>query len=165
MPSRLFTGLMAVIALAGAAGAAPSLELPLGLCAAKSDAGARLACYDAIAAQLKAGEISTAAAPPTAAKPVSPEAQFGADFIAKDDSKQADEIDAISSPLKSFAYTQNGRAIVTLENGQVWRQIDGDSSKFRAKEGEVVKIARAIFSSYSMTVSSHPGIIKVRRLK
>jgi len=198
----LFTGLVAGIALAGVAGAAPSLEASLGLCAGKTDAEARLACYDAIAAQLKAGQVSTAAAPvsvpapvsaavapapavaaqpapvvaapvaaaapPPAAKPVAPEALFGSERIPKESraaAGQPEEADTISSALKSFSYTPTGRVIVTLANGQVWRQIDGDTSQFRAKEGETITIERAILGSYNMTVSSHTRMFKVRRVQ
>jgi hypothetical protein len=227
MRLRLFTGLIAVIALATAASAASNLEFSIGLCAGKTNAKARLACYDAIAAQLKAGQIPTAvaplaapapapvavapapvaaapqpapfvavptaapapaaaapapapvaaapapapvaaAAPPPAAKPVTPEAQFGSEQLAKETRQaagQTEEADAISSVLKSFSFTPLGRVIVTLDNGQVWRQIEGDTSKFRGKEGDTVTIEHAVLSGYNMTISSHTGLIKVRRVK
>lgn len=205
MHIRLFTGLIAVVALAGVAGAAPSLEFSIGLCASKTNVKARLACYDAIAAQLKAGQVPAAAplpvpapaaalrpaldpapvaaapapvvaaptpvpaaAPPSAAKPVAPEVQFGSEQMPKEARQatgQIEEAEEIHSALKSFSFTPTGRVIVTLDNGQVWRQIDGDSSKFRAKQGEIVTIARAILGSYSMTVGDRNALFKVRRVR
>jgi hypothetical protein len=191
MRIRLFTGLIGVIAFTGAAGAAPSLEASIGQCAAKTDAEARLACYDAVAAQWKTGQVPTTAAAPVAAalrpalpepvaaaappaakppavKPILPEAQFGAELLPKEVRQatgQPQEADAISAALKSFSYTALGRVIVTLGNGQVWRQIDGDNAKFRAKQGDLITIARGLFGSYNMTVGDHNGLYKVRRVE
>ncbi len=217
---RLFTGLMAVIAFAPVAHAAPSLEFSIGVCAAKTNVKARLACYDAIAAQLRAGEASAAVAAPVPPAPVAPaaavpaptpyaaaptpvpapvaaaptpavaapaapvaaaaapasvatsqqqqEAQFGAEDIkksARNADGQPDSVEAISGVIKQCAYSPLGRAILTLDNGQVWRQIDGDTDHFRGKAGDVAHIERSSVGGYNLTTEGHTQMVKVQRVR
>lgn len=214
MRIHVFAGLVAAIAVTAAAAAGPNLEFSVGLCAAKTNAKARLACYDAIAAQLKVGAPVAAAAPvapapvapiaaapaapppvvaapvapppvappPVAAAPVAPvaaapaaaapviqtEAQFGAENLGKPERQaagQPEEIDAIKGSIATLSYLPNGRALITLSNGQVWRQIDGDSEHFRGKNGELATVERGIFGSYNLTVEGHNQMIKVQRVR
>lgn len=198
---RLFTGLMAVVAVAAAAEAAPNLEFSIGMCAAKTNAKERLACYDAIAQRLRAGEVSAAApapaapapvaaaptpapvappvtapttapapapAAPVAAAPQQPEAQFGAEYLKKESraaAGQPEPLDEIHGVITKLAFSLTGRAIVTLDNGQVWRQVEGDTDRFKGKEGETAKVARAFLGSYSLTVESRKQLIKVQRVR
>ncbi len=197
----LFAGLIAVAALTAAAEAAPNLEFSIGLCAAKSNAKERLACYDAIAQRLKAGEVAAAApvapaapapaappapvaavpapaaipapvpavaAPPPAAAPQQTEAQFGAETLKKETREAAgapEPLDEIHGVIAKLAFSGSGRAIVTLDNGQVWRQIEGDTDPFRGKQGEKATIERAILGSYSLTVEGRNQLIKVQRVR
>jgi hypothetical protein len=218
MRIQIFVGVVAAIAMTAAAGAGPNLEFSVGLCAAKTNAKARLACYDAIAAQLKAGEPLVAATPPRApghavpvpaapvpvaaapapaaapviaapvpaapapvaaapapvvapppvAAPVQPEAQFGAERLDKptrDAAGQPAQIDEIKGTITSFSFLPNGRVLVTLSNGQVWRQIDGDNERFKGKEGELATIERGIFGSYNLTVEGRNQLLKVQRVR
>lgn len=189
---KLIVGVMAIVAAGTVAHAAPNLEFSIGLCAAKPDSAARLACFDAIAAKLQSGEAIAAApaavtpaatpvVPAAPAAPVSapapapavtpaapPEARFGAETLAKESQKaagQPEQIDEIHAVISQLAFAANGRAIVTLENGQVWRQIDGDTSPFRGKQGEKATIERSLFGSYSLTVEGHNMLIKVNRVR
>jgi hypothetical protein len=190
---RLFPGLVAVIAVAAAAHAAPNVEFAVGLCAAKADAAARLACYDAIAAKLQAGEAVAAPVPaappapvappaapaPVAAAPVAvpapvaapaaqPEARFGAETLRKEErasAGQPEEVDSIQGEIAQLAFAQNGRAIFTLSNGQVWRQINGDTTPFRGKQGDKATIERSLFGSYSLTVEGRNLLVKVQRVR
>jgi len=191
----LFTGLIAAVALAAAAQAAPNLEFSIGLCASKPDAAVRLACFDAIAAKLQAGEaLPAAAVPPPAPAPVAaaapapvaaaapaavpvappaaapkqPEAQFGAENlqdVARQAAGQPEKLDEIHGTITQLAFAGNGRAIFTFDNGQVWRQIDGDTTPFRGKQGEKATIERALFGSYSLTVDGRNQLIKVQRVR
>lgn len=200
---RLFIGLMAVVAVTAAAEAAPNLEFSIGICAAKANAKERLACYDAIAQRLRAGEISApvAAAPapapvavapaapaPVAAAPVpvappaaapaavpvppapvaQPESQFGAEYIKKETRQatgQPEPLDEIHGVIAKLAFSPLGRAIITLDNGQVWRQVEGDTDHFKGKEGDTTTIARALLGSYSLTVQGRNQLIKVTRVR
>lgn len=210
MRIRIFAGLVAAIVVTAGAGAGPNLEFSIGLCAAKTNAKERLACYDAIAAKLKSGDVvatpvpaptpapvaaapvapapatvaatpvvpppaapaPVAAAPaPVAAAPapaVQPESQFGAEHLDKptrEAAGQPQQLDEIKGSITTISFLPNGRALVTLNNGQVWRQIDGDNDHFRGKEGESATIERGIFGSYNLTVDGHNQMIKVQRVR
>jgi hypothetical protein len=202
---------MAAVAMTAVAGAAPNLEFSIGICAAKTNAKERLACYDAIAQRLRAGEASasaavpaapvapavaaapapvatapapaaapapvaapapapaTAAAPaPVATPPQQPESQFGAEYIKKENREVAGQpapLDEIHGAIAKLAFSLTGRAIITLDNGQVWRQVEGDTDRFKGKEGDKATIARAFLGSYSLTVDGRNQLIKVQRVR
>ncbi len=74
----------------------------------------------------------------------------------------------ISDGVLEFAKTARGKAIFILENGQVWRQIDGDSTDVWAPAPGTrmrVTIETGAFSSYNLTIDGRKGLIKVNRLK
>jgi hypothetical protein len=67
-----------------------------------------------------------------------------------------------------FGKTARGKALFILENGQVWRQIDGDSTDVWAPARGVkmkVTISTGIFGSYNLTIEGRKELIKVNRLK
>ncbi len=201
---KLFAGLMAVAAMAAGAEAAPNLEFSIGICSAKTNAKERLACYDAIAQRLRAGEIAAPVAVPAAPAPVAvapaapapvapaplaaapvaaapapapapvpaaapaPETQFGAEALKKETraaTGQPEQLDEIHGVIAKLAFSPIGRAIVTLDNGQVWRQVEGDTDRFKGKEGDTATIERALLGSYSLTVQGRNQLIKVQRVR
>jgi hypothetical protein len=192
--------------MAAGAEAAPNLEFSIGICSAKPNAKERLACYDAIAQRLRAGEavaapvaavpaapapvaVAPAVAPvapaPVAAAPVAPapvaaapvpaaapaaapEAQFGAEALKKETraaTGQPEPLDEIHGVIAKLAFSPIGRAIVTLDNGQVWRQVEGDTDHFKGKQGETATVARALLGSYNLTVEGRNQMIKVQRVR
>lgn len=75
--------------------------------------------------------------------------------------------DHITARLASYSFSQTGVMTVTLDNGEVWRQVDGDGPPPRLKNAArsyVVTIRPGFIGSYSMTVSGQTGLYKVRRL-
>jgi hypothetical protein len=78
------------------------------------------------------------------------------------------EITEISSRITKITRNPLGGAIFTLENGQVWTQISGDTTEVRdlsPTEDGGVKIERSFFGSYSLVFDERKGLIKVRRTK
>ena len=70
--------------------------------------------------------------------------------------------------MLEFAKTARGKAIFILENGQVWRQIDGDSTVVWAPPpGTKMRVTIGIgaLSSYNLTIDGRKDLIKVNRLK
>ena len=64
--------------------------------------------------------------------------------------------------------TAHGKIIVILENGQVWRQIDGDSSTPYIRkniDGLTARVKKAAFGSYSIRISGTRDAFKARRVK
>jgi hypothetical protein len=78
------------------------------------------------------------------------------------------EINHISASVIEFAKNAYGRSIFILDNGQVWKQIDGDQTEVRdpsKNETMKVTIETGMFGSYTLKVSDRNGIVKVRRVK
>ena len=197
------TGLFAVFIFCSGAMAAPSLESAIGACSGQPDNTARLACYDAVAAQLKSAAVPTAPAlaaqparapapvaqiAPVPAAPVAPApaavsapavkppaaptalAEFGAESLAqpaREAAGQPEPLDEIKSGVTEVYFTSWGRFIVTLANGQMWRQIDGDTghARFKKTGGDTVTISRGFLASYNLVVDGHNGMFKVSRIK
>ncbi|HUO01209.1 MAG TPA: hypothetical protein VMU31_00405 [Rhizomicrobium sp.] len=152
----------------------------------------RLECYDNLARSV-AGNASAparpgappspaaAAAPPPRPNQAQPPADFG--YAAGTPSRQttpesfgseniakpppASPVDSITSTVTSFSFTPQGHFILTLGNGQVWRQIEGDVGRpdLRAKHVRSVKISRGLFGSYNLSFSDQTGRFKVDRVR
>ena len=79
-----------------------------------------------------------------------------------------DEIDEIESVAAEVGKTLRGKILVVLENGQIWRQIDGDSSSPyipRDGAGLPVTIKKGAFGSYFVKVGKARDTFKARRIK
>lgn len=138
----------------------PSGKLPAELrsCVAIERNTERLSCYDrGIAALLGAD----------GAKAPSAESSFG--LVATTphvDLKRSEELPAdvqkVGGKVAAVATSNDGSAVVTLDNGQVWRQISG--GQLLLKVGDEVEINRAALGSFQMKVpSGRSG--KVKRVR
>lgn len=186
-------GLIVVVAVAGMASAAPvPLEEAIADCAAVSGASERLACFDAVAGRLKAAgrqvaaPASTAAAPSPVATPAvsapaaapavaaapaeTPVARFGAEALSRPAAASTEppaELDEIHAKVVAVQYSPLGRFTISLDNGQIWRQQDGDAKRaqFSSKGGEAVSISRGFLSSYNLVIETRTGLYKVKRVR
>ena len=263
--------LAAILLVAPAApAAAGTLEAAIGSCAAQTDATLRLACYDDLAAQVKAaavqapaqvaakpaaaapkeesawydvgswfGSRSSAPAgtqetaadfgaerlsspppaakpaaappppPPVAAAPVAPPPVAAPVQTAKNDRKQQDNfggefsspvpkvpsqqttpadfgsenlpaplpapgeaaapkaLDEITAEVADVAFNMRGRFIVTLDNDQMWQQLNSDSGMAHFSRNRTVKvtISRGLLGSYNLVIDGRSGLFKVKRIK
>jgi len=67
-----------------------------------------------------------------------------------------------------FAKTPRGKALFILDNGQVWRQLDGDDVVVHDPlPGKTmkVKIEMGFLENYNLTIEGRNALIRVRRLK
>ncbi len=155
---------LSVLKIAGGA------ELPADLIACRTLASsvARLDCYDqfvdAQTASTSQAEIPrtdenpapvapTAATAPTESDPsLSQEDLFGMGEtkIRKSiqDATGAEEIDRIEASVAEVRKTRSGKAVITLDNGQVWIQIE--SSRIPLVVDDKVIIRRRSFGSYML---------------
>jgi hypothetical protein len=70
----------------------------------------------------------------------------------------------LRSQIKSYSFSQMGMFTMVLDNGQVWRQLSGDTNYVgHLSTNEVVTISRGAFGSYNMRVDRRPEYFKVRR--
>jgi hypothetical protein len=76
-------------------------------------------------------------------------------------------LDSINAKVTDYAYNPYGRAVVFLDNGQIWQQIQGDTDRvhFRKEETNTVVISRGVLGSYNMVINDSGGAIKVHRVK
>ncbi|HLY06626.1 MAG TPA: hypothetical protein VKR31_12855 [Rhizomicrobium sp.] len=165
----------------------------LGRCASVSDSTQRLACYDALAPRVKDALAAPPQALPGNRAPTGEEqrswfgfdlsslfgssptqqttpAQFGSDRLPSthvEEQTAAAEVDSITAGVTDVAFTPFGKFIVFLDNGQVWRQIEGDADHavFRkpAKDNKVT-IRRGFIGSYNLSLNGD-RTYKVTRVK
>jgi len=66
--------------------------------------------------------------------------------------------------MVSYSFAKSGYFTVTLENGQVWRQVDGDTDFAHWKKPAAsyqVRITEGFLGSYNLQVKGLPGLYKV----
>lgn len=97
--------------------------------------------------------------------------QFGSDRLPPPPQESANapaELDKITAGVSDVAFTPFGKFIVFLDNGQIWRQLEGDSghAHFRKNpKSNKVTISRGLLGSYNLTVNDSNALFKVTRVK
>lgn len=126
-----------------------------------------LDCYYA-AAQAMRTALHLQPAPQ--ARPVTPLPQGKAKVTAEFGRETAAPVISVShvqSRMTSYKFNALGTFTVTLENGQVWRQVDGDTDHAHWKKpaaSYVVSITSGFLKSYNFQVQGLPGLYKVLRI-
>ena len=73
------------------------------------------------------------------------------------------------SRMASYRFDKNGAFIVTLENGQQWRQVDVDSGTLapwiRPASTYKITVIQGAFGSYSLRTDDNPHVFKVERVQ
>ncbi len=95
-----------------------------------------------------------------------PDASFGAEDLIKDDRERKKELRTIAT---SITQNKRGKYVIVLDNGQVWRQIQGDTNKLRirrgAETGQDVIIKKRSLGAYTLRLTTAKRSILVRRIK
>jgi hypothetical protein len=169
--------------LAGAAlacawsASAPAADQARHPCAEVSDDSRRLACYDTefgrpghVPDRPAAPAPAVAAAAGAAAGPsAAPAAAVDADFGLSKWAKRSQNPEAAKAPQRITARIlqverqRDGRFVVTLDNEQVWRQIE-TMSRARVAVGDEVTIREAALGSF-LLVTAGDVATRVRRVK
>jgi hypothetical protein len=169
--------------LAVSAAFAQSLPPSIAACTSEKDSLARLVCFDREVA--KYTQPTARVAPtPTVPTPVSPPAasvvptpppaasqvadEFGVSGELARKRKEANEdqgaaIKELHAAVSKVATKPYGEHVLTLDNGQVWEQIEAKST-FIIKVGEGVVIKQAKFGSFMLTADSG-ATTRVRRTR
>lgn len=164
--------LLALLFLASPAFAA---EQALTECRQIEDVEERVACYDRVvdsqsstdSDEMRSGDVETVPAAETTEPRAIPDAQslFGTnDAEAKrivEASLDIEQIDQIVAAVTDVRQSATRKLTVTLDNGQVWRQLD--SRPMRLSAGEAVIIRKASLGSFLMEKQSGGRSIRVRR--
>ena len=154
---------------------APAEEL--GVCRDLADDQARLACYDAIVDRNIDGKDrrpDSIAGKATAAAPAGPgvtdmnlsqEDLFGKSskeveraVAEATDTERIDSLSATVTRLQKYGYE---KVLITLDNGQVWKQIDVSSLRLRV--GDTVDIERAALGSFMLRKQGNNRRMRVSR--
>lgn len=170
--------MMRLIVLAAmVAGAAPAFaqEAPLDrihACAARTNDAERLACYDATVGELKQAQATGAVAVVNASQIAAAEKEaFGLDApsltqLARSaaPTSSVQDIDRVDAVIKSAERRAKGAYRFTMENGQVWEQIDtydlGSILKFPLQ----AEIRKASLNSFMLKAEGRPAV-RVKRVK
>lgn len=151
-------------------------------CAALSDDGARLACYDDAVGRLKAaeesGEVTTITkaeveaverdafgfSMPSLPKLTMP--RFGRGQAETEPGRDADnQLQRITVAITDVKSSKHRGLTVSLENGQVWQQSDTRSVYYSSKKGaKEAEIRRAAMGSFVMKLDGGTAF-RVKRLK
>lgn len=69
------------------------------------------------------------------------------------------------SQVKSYSFNQLGMFTVVLANGQIWRQLSGDTNNAdNLKTNNTITISRGAIGSYNLKIGKHPQYFKVTRV-
>jgi hypothetical protein len=143
-------------------------------CAGIPDAGERLKCFDTAAPRAKSALAEQEAKEKRGIfdwfgfsrprKPVTKPEEFGKPAAVA----PGGEITQITATVIEFATTPRGKAVFILDNGQVWRQLDGDDTRVLEPDpGKLMKVSIEIgmLENYRLTIEGRRAFIRVRRLK
>lgn len=175
--NRRFTAGLAAAALASVALAAPASAAPKAEeaqraavlqgvldCRKMTDRDARLACYDSAADKLDQAEATGQVVVvdkqqvQTMRKEV-----FGLQLPSLDlfnrspRSASAEPLDRITATVKTASRGPDGRWVLELDTGAVWRQID-DTSIPDPRPGEKAMVRRAALGSFFVKVEGGPAV-------
>jgi hypothetical protein len=175
---RLFAAVLLSLSIANVAHADPARDAlaEVAKCADITDSGDRLKCFDRAAALAR-----TALAPSTQAtpekrsfldwfgfsKPPTPP-QTAEEYGKTAPPPNPEGVTGITANVLEFARTPRGVSVFILDNGQIWRQLDGDTSVVRDPAPGTpmrVTIENGFLGSYNLTIEGRNGLIKVTRLK
>jgi hypothetical protein len=131
-------------------------------CRKLTDDSARLACYDkavdALGQALSQGQV--VAVDHAQVQAVRRQA-FGftlpsLSFL--DRGARPEEINEVTLTIESASQGGDGKWIIVLEGGQVWRQIDTGEFSHDPKPGAKATIKKAMLGSYMMTIGGHAAV-------
>ncbi|WP_323844664.1 hypothetical protein [Microbulbifer magnicolonia] len=131
------------LVLLAASASADSVSKQLKGCASIAADAERLACYDALSNSLEQRA----------------EQNFG-----QEQQRIAEEApESIEGTIAEIREIAHDKLLITLENGQVWRQ--NDSGRFNWKSGDAVIVERALFGSFLMKPTDGGRTMRVKRVK
>jgi hypothetical protein len=147
--------------LSPALAAGPTANASFLSCAGEQDDARRLACFDAAVTQARtqptpavdSAAPAAAAATAAAVVPLSKEERFGLrGDLKQEKAKKAPELAELKelrATVTKVAAKPYGELILTLDNGQVWYEIQANSG-IRVKTGDQVTIRSGALGSYSI---------------
>ncbi len=139
-----------------------SINEAVNQCAQIENSLKRLVCYDKVAGKIDNYQQQAFSEVPAAAGEAdyAPDDAFGMEITAK---RKLAKIDSLVSTVTKKDKNISRELVLTLENGQVWKQL-GDEY-FKVDIGDEVTIQRASLGSFLLTVEGKNQRLRVKRLK
>jgi hypothetical protein len=134
-------------------------------CISQGDARQWLDCYYAAARPMRVRLGLESGAVMQAPQPAQAASSFGKEPV---DVSPLGNADHVSSAMRAYTFDKLGWFTVTLQNGQVWRQINGDTTIAHWKKPAgtyLVRVSEGFLGSYNLQVKNEPGLFKVRRVQ
>ena len=155
--------------LSGPAFAQQGLPTQVYACANIEDAGQRHSCFDALVPELKkaGGAAPAAKAPQTTSgatsQPAPAASPLTAPVLSATEAREAKaqkeaEIDKVSFAVKTIATGNDGKYRFTLENGQIWKQLDTVKLRNIGDGPWKAEIRKAALGSYLLTVDNKAAV-------
>lgn len=137
-------------------------------CTSLGDDRQWLNCYYGAAQPMRA-RLGLSPAPQARAMPVPapvPGPQFGQKAAPPADIPA--NADHITARMESYKFDKLGWFTVTLDNGQIWKQVAGDTTYAKWKKpaaSYVARVSHGFLGSYNLQVQGQPGLFKVLRVQ
>jgi hypothetical protein len=151
--------------LSGPAFAQQGLPAQVYACANIEDADQRHSCFDALAPELKRlGGTPAAKAPAPTVQAAPAQSPLTAPVLSTAESKAAragkekNEVDRISQGVKTISTGGDGKYRFTLENGQVWRQLDSTKLRNLGDGPWKAEIRKAALGSFLLAIDERPAV-------
>jgi hypothetical protein len=135
------------------------LTIPVGRCVTIEDSLERFACYEQLVDEAEAEAAETT-------RPAVNQAATDADFglSAPDEERQRELPPDVRSVVTAIDDSRPNLLTVTLENGQIWRQMQ--SQRYHLRVGHHVRIYGTRWGdSYRLSADELYGFIQVERVK
>lgn len=166
MDARLMIAMAAIFVAAGTTrAAAPASTADFLTCAPEKDDARRLACFDAAVDRARTAPANPA--PAVAAAPLTKEERFGLQGELKQEKAQKvpelQDLEQLQAQVTKVSTKPHGELVLTLENGQVWTEIQANSGA-RVKAGERVTIKPGALGSF-LLVAPNGRSSKVTRIR
>lgn len=133
-------------------------------CEALTDDADQLACFRAETAKLRAGITPLAVTPPpapTITAPTPPEPEFAP--LKKP--KEAKAPKSRTMAIRSTSTTASGHIRFTLENGEIWQQLEKEYVRLGRGDPDMLTIKRKSMGSFLATVNDKRPSFRVRRVE
>lgn len=132
---------------------------PYAACAAMGDDAARLACFDATYAEQR-----VVIAEREEAEEREREEVFG--FREQDDSlENVEEEVNLTATVTEVLQGARRSQVLLLDNGQLWREINGSTMRNRVRDGWVATVERHWSGAYEMRFEGRSGYLRVTRIR
>ncbi|MBW8708408.1 MAG: hypothetical protein JF627_03955 [Alphaproteobacteria bacterium] len=169
MAKKVLPFVLVLAVAATSAWAQDSLTVQLSGCLAIPGVLQRLACYDRVAHGVVPASRTSAVAPERPALRTAPSlAVPSPEGLGSERLRRATPVrrpSAMLAQVVSISYDPHGHFTVTLDNGQVWRQLAGDTAVLQGTSISTVRISRGALGSYDLNVEGRNASYRVMRLQ